>query len=557
MLFEDRPYQSEALDADIAVYDSGVRRMMNVMATGTGKTVTFARLKEKFQSRLPGQMMVLAHTDELVSQNLKTIQELNPTLKVEKEMAGEYADPEADIISASVATLGRAGTKRIQRFNWSAIDKVVIDEAHHSTGEAYSRVLDAAGSNAVGTHKLLLGVTATSQRPDGRALSDIFDKVAFTYSLRQAIEDKWLVPIRGFRVTTETTLNDVSVHAGDFTKSELSVTVNTPARNNRIVSQWLTLGENRQTVVFTVDIDHAQRMAESFTQAGVKAEAIWGDDPDRKAKLERHQNGETKVLCNCSVLVEGYDDPTIACVVLARPTKSALLFTQMVGRGTRRSPGKVDLIVIDVVDSTVAHSLVTVPTLMGLSNQLDIKGKDLLWVVNQIEHLQVEHPTIDFTKMASVDELKTIVQTVNLFEVRFPKEVEENSSLIWYRAVEGGYKILIPKDGPEKAGFLRLYENPLGQWDIEGRIKDVNLVATRPTMEEAFKASDEQIRKRLGRMRLSYLLREATWHGKPVGKGQKDLLTRLFPHRVFPWNQMTSGDASKLISERLARKVSK
>jgi ATP-dependent helicase IRC3 len=557
MPYEERPYQTEALAADIAEYDKGIRRMMNVMATGTGKTITFAKLKEKFKSRLPGQLLVLAHTDELVTQNLKKIQEENPDLKVEKEMAGTYADPSADVISASVATLGRAGTKRVDRFNWDAIDKVVIDEAHHSTGDSYGRVLELAGSLHTGTNKLLLGVTATSQRPDGKALSDIFEKIAYVYTLRQAIEDKWLVPIRGFRVSTDTSLDDVSTHNGDFAKGELSTTVNTPARNRQVVASWLKLGENRQTVVFTVDIEHAEKMAEAFCEAGVKAEAIWGDDPDRAAKLLRHQTGETRVLCNCAVLVEGYDDPTISCVVLARPTTSGLLFTQMVGRGTRLFLGKKDLIVIDVVDATQNNSLVTLPTLMGLSNGLDIKGHDLLWVVEQIEAMQADNPTIDFSKMKDIDELKTIVQTVNMFEVRFPKEVEENSSLTWYRAIDGGYKILIPKDGPEPAGFMRLYENPLGQWDVVGRIKDIHLAAVRPTMEEAFKASDEQIRKRLGTMRLSYLLREATWHGKPVTKGQRAMLSRLFPFKTFQFDLMTSGQASKMISERLARKVSK
>jgi superfamily II DNA or RNA helicase len=556
MPYEERPYQTGALAADLKEFDAGVHRIMNVMATGVGKTITFAKLREKFKSRLPGQMLVLAHTDELVTQNLEKIQEENPDLKVEKEMAGAYADTVGtDIFSASVATLGRAGTKRIERFNWDNIDKIVVDEAHHSTQESYGRVLAAAGVAVPDTHKLLLGVTATSERPDGRALSDVFDKVAYVYTLRQAIEDKWLVPIRGFRVATDTSLGDVSVHNGDFVRSELQQAVNSPERNKRVVDSWLKLGENRQTVVFTVDIDHAEKMAEEFRAAGVKAEAVWGDDPDREKKLERHQNGETRVLCNCNTVVEGYDDPTISCIVLAAPTQSGLRYTQMVGRGTRLNEGKIDLIVIDMVDNTVHNTLVTLPTLMGLSNMLDLKGKDLLWVVEQIEALQADNPTIDFGKMKSVDELKTIVQTVNMFEVRFPKEVEENSTLQWYRAVEGGYKILIPKDGPEKAGFMRLYENQLGQWDITGRIKDVNLAAVRPSMEEAFKASDEQIRKRLGTMRLSYLLREATWHGKPVSKGQIKMLERLFPKRLFPLHMMTSGQASKIISERLARKV--
>ena len=575
MPYEERPYQTEALAADVKEFDAGVHRIMNVMATGVGKTITFAKLREKFKSRLPGQMMVLAHTDELVTQNLEKIQNENPDLKVEKEMAGEYADPNSDIISASVATLGRMGTKRIERFNWDSIDKIVIDEAHHSTTESYGRILTAAGCDRPDTHKLLLGVTATSQRPDGRALSDIFDKIAYVYTLRQAIADKWLVPIRGYRVTTDTDLSGVSTSGGDFAKGELVTTVNVPSRNRRVVDAWIKLGENRQTVVFTLNIDHATRVAEEFVSRGISAEAVWGDDPDREAKLTRHQTGETRVLCNCNTVVEGYDDPTISCIVLAGPTQSGLRYTQMVGRGTRLDPRhprlqplysnsvsydtpmKKDLIVIDMVDATQRNTLVTLPTLMGLSNDLDIKGKDLLWVVEQIEALQADNPTIDFSKMKSVDELATIVQTVNMFEVRFPKEVEENSTLQWYRAVEGGYKILIPKDGPEKAGFMRMYENQLGQWAIEGRIKDVPLAATRPSMEEAFKASDEQIIKRLGKMRLSYLLREATWHGKPVTAGQKKMLDRMFPWKKFNYSMMTSGQASKLISERLARKVSK
>src|SRR5216684_4213906 len=347
MPFTERPYQTEALTADLSEYDKGVRRMMNVMATGTGKTVTFAKVKEKFNSRLPGQMLVLAHTDELVSQNLSKIQEENPTLKVEKEMAGAYADPNADIISASVATLGRSGTKRVERFNWDRIDKVIVDEAHHSTGDAYGRIFDIAGSLRPGTDKLLLGVTATSQRPDGKALSDIYDKIAYTYSLRQAIAEQWLVPIHGYRVTTDTSLEDVPRANGDFNKTGLAIIINTPERNHRIVDAWTKLGENRKTLAFTVDIEHAIDLSKEFQNAGIQAEAVWGDDPDREEKLHRHKNGETKILCNCSVLVEGYDDPSISVIILARPTTSALLLAQMVGRGTRLADGKIDLIVID------------------------------------------------------------------------------------------------------------------------------------------------------------------------------------------------------------------
>lgn len=557
MPFEERPYQEQALTADLTEYDKGVRRMLNVMATGTGKTITFAKIWKKFRERLPGQMVVLAHTEELVRQNLEKIQQENPTLKVEKEMAGEYAVPDADIISASVATLGRAGTSRLARFNWDSIDKLVIDEAHHSVGEAYGRILEAAGSLRSDTHKLLLGVTATSQRPDGRALSDIFEKVAYVYSLRQAVSDGWLTPIRGYRITTESSLEDVSVHGGDFVKSELTRAVDTPARNEAVAREWRKIADGRKTVAFTCDISHAEHLAAEFRRQGVNAEAVWGEDPDRADKLRRHQNGDITVLCNAQVLLEGYDDPSIEVVLLCRPTTSHLAFAQMVGRGTRLHPGKEFLIVIDVVDASVRHSLVTLPTLMGLSNRLDLEGQSLLDVVEKIEELQIDNPTIDFNKLLKAGELKTIVQTVDMLEVRFPKEVEENSDLTWFRAVEGGYKIRIPKINSEREGYLRLFENALGQWEIEGRIKEVNLTALRPTMEEAFKASDEQIRKRLGPMGLNYILREATWHGKPVTLGQKGMLKRLFPWKTFDYHLMTAGQASKIIGERLAKKVSK
>ena len=551
---ETRPYQQDAIDANIAAYDAGTRRVLNVMATGCGKTIVFAKLFEALKSRLPGQMIVLSHTEELVAQNQDKLQRVNPSAIVDMEMGVKQANPNADIISASVQTLGRKGTSRLEKFNPSKVDKIVVDEAHHSTTEAYRRILDWAGMLIPNTDKFLLGVTATPHRSDGITLSDVYEKVSYCYSLRQAISDKWLVPIRGFRVTTEASLVEVESSNGDFVKSALSNAINTPSRNRRVVDAWKRLASDRRTVVFTVDIEHAQQQAEEFRKAGISAEAVWGDDPEREAKLGRHQRGETQVLCNCSLIVEGYDDPEISCVVLARPTTSSILLAQMVGRGTRGSNGKTDLIVMDVVDATVAASLVTFPTLMGLSNLIDLKGRSILEVVAEIEAAQEQHPSIDFATITDARDIQSVITAINMFEVRFPEEVEKNSDLIWFKAIGGGYKIAIPKDGPERAGYLHIYENQLGQWVIEGRIKDSDLAGTRGTIEEAFKCGDEQIRKRLGSMRLSYLLREATWHGKPVSPGQIKMLERLFPKRVFPIAQMTMGMASKIIAERLGRR---
>ena len=188
--------------------------------------------------------------------------------------------------------------------------------------------------------KLLLGTTATSKRADGKALGEFFNRISFTYGLEQAIKDGWLVDVRGYRVDTETDLDSVSIEAGDFNKTELQDKVNNPERNKRIVEAWMKLAEFRQTVAFCAGVDHAKALAATFKEFGVDAEAIWGDDPDRAQKLADHKAGKTKVLCNYGVLVEGYDDPGISCILHARPTENESLYQQMSGRGTRLDPGR-------------------------------------------------------------------------------------------------------------------------------------------------------------------------------------------------------------------------
>src|SRR5580698_1850469 len=165
-----RPYQDEAINAILSAYDSGTRRQLLVMATGTGKTHVFGQLAAKRATL--GQTLILSHTDDLVRQTAHRMTELNPNARITIEMGSEYvADPAADIISASVQTLGRKDTKRVDKFNWANIKTVIVDEAHHATGAAYRRVLDCAGCLNPTSQTLLLGVTATPQRSDEVSLA--------------------------------------------------------------------------------------------------------------------------------------------------------------------------------------------------------------------------------------------------------------------------------------------------------------------------------------------------------------------------------------------------
>jgi superfamily II DNA or RNA helicase/molybdopterin converting factor small subunit len=565
----ERIYQNDAVNASVTAYDNGTRRQLLVMATGTGKTHVFGRLYGEMKSRLPGQMLVIAHTDELVKQNAHVLRYLHGPNSVGLEMGTYTAEPTSPIISASVQTLGRKGTTRLDKFNWNNIDKIVVDEAHHSTTDAYRRILDKSGVLEPTSRTLLLGVTATPQRTDGIALDTLYERVVYLYPIRKAIEEGWLVDIRGYRVRTDTSLDGVSKSSGDYALGELSERINTPQRNQQIVEAWKRLGEGRKTVVYCANIQHTQAVAEEFSRAGVAAEAVWGDDPDRGERLTRHRQGTTNVLCVCGLLIEGYDDPSIACVVLARPTASVILLPQMVGRGTRLEDGinlkdhefmervKRNLIVIDIVDATVNGSLVTLPTLMGLPTTLDVEGRSLIAAADALEALQEEHPGVDFSKLERFDDAKILIESVDMFQVKFPEEVKENSELTWFRAVCGGYKMLLPKEGVERAGLVHIYENTLGQWELDGEIKGETFHGIRASFEEAIKVSDEQIRKRVSSRTLSCVLREAKWKNNPVTRGQRKMIERLFPHKNFAFDQMSAGQASHLIAERLTRKATR
>jgi ATP-dependent helicase IRC3 len=561
-----RDFQSDAIEASIAAYDAGTRRQLLVMATGTGKTHCFGSLYTAAKSRLPGQMLVLAHTDELVRQNTLRMQEMHGVDSVSMEMGKHEADPAVPIISASVQTLGRKGTTRGDKFNWSNIDKIIVDEAHHSTTDAYKRILDMSGCLSPESNKLLLGVTATPQRTDGVALDSLYEKVVYLYPLRKAISDGWLVDIRGYCVRTATSLEGITRADGDFSKTELSQRVNSSQRNQQVVDAWKRVGELRKAVVYCCDIEHAQAVAEEFRGAGIAAEAMWGDDPDRVYKLGRHRSGTCMVLCVVGLLIEGYDDPSISCIILARPTQSAILLPQMVGRGTRLEDGvnlkdhapedkvKRDTIVVYFIDGNPSPSLITLPTLMGLSNNLDVEGRSIVTAAEFVEALQEENPNVDFSKMESFETAKTLIEQVDMFRVNFPQEVKDNSELVWYKSVTGGYKMSIPKEGPERQGFVHIQENALGQWALAGEINGEQFHGTRASFEEAIKVTDEQIRKRVSSRTLSNILREAKWHGNPVTRGQKKMLTMLFPWKKFDFSQIKSGEASKLISETLLRR---
>lgn len=560
-----RQRQIECLDAIRNEYLAGCYQQLVVMATGCGKTVVFSNILDKMRDLLPGKLLVFAHREELVDQAIKSIQRWNPSIKVGKEMADDYADTDCDVVVSCVASIGRSGATRLARFG--DFDIVVCDEAHHSIASTYLNVFEATEVLKPGSTKLLVGFTATPKRKNLTrtqkknltvlddeellSLKSVYRKIVYTYTIRKAIKEGWLVPLRGFRLKTTTSLDDVKVTAGEYQQDQLAEAVNTPARNLQIVKAWLEHAERRQTVAFCVDIKHGQDLAALFCANGVKAEAVWGKDPQRADKLKRHQSKETTVLCNAQVLTEGYDDWRVSCVIPAAPTKNSSTFTQKIGRGTRLQEGsgnllealaagyaleKRDCIVLDVVDNSKRCSLVTLPTLVGLNPEMDLHGESVTAAAEKMEALQEKYPTIDLSHLTDMSKVDAYIESLDLFSEPYTEEVKEFSKLTWMATSDGSYVLAIPekkelKDSKQYAMFLHeklhIIPNELDEYVLSiSTTKMERELGIYNTLREAFISADEVV-QRCRPDRMSLMLREAEWHERPASEPAKKLLRSL------------------------------
>ena len=535
-----RDYQNECLVAVKDRYKAGVRRQLVCLPTGTGKTVVFAQFPQFFHMKK--RMLVLAHREELLDQACDKIRRANPELSVAVEQAGRQAEPGTDVVVASVPTLGREESKRLQRLDPEQFYLIVVDEAHHSTATTYRRILDHFGLFDDKTARLLVGFTATPKRGDGEGLDAVFQEITFSRSLPEMVAAGYLSPLAAYRVETDVDLSRVKTRMGDFVTSQLSEAVNVAERNALVVKVYQDRLTGRQTLCFCVDVAHALSLADAFQAAGIACASVTGDmDRDaRSGALREFQAGRIRVLTNCMVLTEGYDETSISGIILARPTKSALLYTQMIGRGTRLHPGKTDVTVIDIVDVTRDQKLVSLPTLFGLPSTFDLKGRTTQEVERAFAWVEANRPWVRTDRAMSLDDLRYRCQRVDLFDLETPDELQMLSDLAWVQTADRRYRLHL-------AHGERVFVAPniLGEWELSLHKTDGETLLRRVrTKEQAIRDADRFVTEhRADSLRLVQL--DSRWRHEPASEKQWSVLCAL---RVSLPPRLTKGQASHLIA---------
>jgi superfamily II DNA or RNA helicase len=535
-----RPYQNEALASVTQAYRAGRRRVLVSLPTGTGKTVVFAHFPGTL--RMKKRLLVLAHREELLVQARDKFRAADPQLKVEIEQAGAHASDDAQVVIASVPTLGRNRGARLGRLPPDDFSIIVVDEAHHAVAPTYRRVFDHFGLFDPATSRYLIGFTATPRRGDHQGLGEVFEEVCYARDLRAMIADGYLAPIAGWRVDTGVSLDGVQVRRGEFVESDLASVVDTPLRNDMLVRAYRDLAQGRRTIVFCVNVAHARAAQRAFAKAGIRAAAVWGAQPrdERRATLSSFSAGEFDVVTNCNLLTEGFDEPRVDCIIMARPTRSKLLYAQMVGRGTRLHRDKTDLLVVDIADNSRTHELPGLHSLFDLPTNMNLRGRDALAIERAIDRINRTQPWIDTTRIHTPEQLELAVERIDFFNFDSPAELLGQTDNTWY-AVPGGYRLSLPH-----GEWLSISSNLLDSWDVEhGRPRAGSHPLQRArTLELAIQAADRFVAAQFPDAK-QLVRRTARWRDQQPTDKQKDMLVR---RGIKVPEGLTRGQAAHMIS---------
>jgi len=548
-----RDYQTDAIAKTLAAWREHTD-VLGVAATGAGKTVIFIKLLTDLMDQQPGtRCVVLAHREELIHQPIERLRAvagewlMSGTLERPRVglLLGEQKDYDRQLTVATVQTLGRqAHLDRLLAHG--AIDYLITDEAHHAVAPQYLRVRD--GLKAANPNLRHLGVTATPQRGDGLALANGFTHTAFTVTIADLVRAGYLVKPSWYAISTQIDLDGVKTSHGDFQQAQLADRFDTDACRKVVVAAHKEYASDRPAIAFTVSVDGAYRLAEAFRTAGFSAAAADGttDKQVRRQLLADFRAGRFQILVNCSLWTEGLDVPEIACIHLARPTKSDGLYIQMVGRGLRPVPGKVDCLILDYLPAN-ARNVAMLGDILGCP----IPREELL---RQFEKRAEPGATqIGFTFDGDDFAGQGDAAGVNFQVVAQELHYLEMSPWTWHRR-DG---LLTLGCGRGSDGIERVLAIQGGQlWALwrkgkrqsDGTWRSMGTWAARPLAADDPFATGEQLAAKHASQEL--VSKGRSWHKQPISEGQERFLQSLARGalRRNEIQTLSKGEAMQLIS---------
>lgn len=550
-----RHYQQSACHAVFDGFDMGYRRVLYTQATGTGKTTTMAELCKILRDFNGAKILCVAHRRELITQMYQRIKDhlRLDDYQIGVEQAESKAPASAEVIIASVQTIVSAA--RMPDFK---PDVIIVDEAHRAAASSYRKVFDRYKCGET-DGALLIGCTATAKRTDRQSLFalkpdntpvELFDKKkkirypadpkecvfdfhCFDYSILDATEDGYLVPLKGHTIQTTTDLSSVEVDKdGDFKEGQLAKAVDTYERTIQAINAWKEIAEGRPTIVFCAGVEHAHHAAELWRQAGYTAAALDGetDTWTRIGTLEQFRAGRLDVLTNCGLFTEGMDAPKCACVVHLRPTKSWNLYVQMTGRGLRPLSGivdgyekpqerrkaiaeseKPDCIVLDLCDLIERNDICSAPSILDLPASLDLQGNSVTDAKKLLDEFEEVKERVIGECPATYRDLQ-----VRLAQVDMLRQSGAKSQGDW-RVTEDGFR------------FVRI---PPG---YQAELKPAGTDSYRLTIKRGAEILMDKVGKPAGEFN-QYLDSAQRWVGKKVAEYQETLsrgtLNRLSPKQI-------------------------
>lgn len=433
-----RKYQTDAIDAIKEAFKGNFRQYIE-LPTGSGKTVTFLAYAKENHKRI----LVIVPSRNLLNQVYETALLFYDKHQISRK-GDDYYEMPAILHICIINSIKGDYLEEICRHNF---DLTVIDEAHHSQADSYRKFIKTRSIHFKEKNMLILGVTATPDRADGQLLKDILYTCSFKIGIADLIEDGYLSNIEGFCVKTKIDINDVSCQKGDFNLRELYKKLCVESRNDMIIDILKKEFSERKTLIFCINIQHSQIINKLANSHGLHSAHIDGKTPkeQRSQILSAFRDGHIRVLCNCQLLTEGFDEPSIDGIILARPTRSRSLFSQMIGRGLRIFPGKQNCKIIDIVDTN--------KYLIGFGNIFSDEKFDPIESFKSIkdiknhleeERMKIMEYSIERTKLINDVEEKHIPATESIYDylkqnniIHFdPLSLDEGSFLIWYNKIK-------------------------------------------------------------------------------------------------------------------------